>query len=26
VVCNFNDGRLDAQSNTDPTTGVLCCP
>lgn len=26
VVCNFNDGRLDAQTNTDANTGVLCCP
>ena len=24
--CNFNDGRLDAQSTTDPRNGVLCCP
>jgi hypothetical protein len=24
--CNFNDGRLDAQSTTDARNGVLCCP
>ena len=24
--CNYNDGRLDAQSTTDTRNGVLCCP
>ena len=24
--CNYNDGRLDAQSTTDARNGVLCCP
>lgn len=26
IVCNTSDYRLDAQTNTDANTGVLCCP
>lgn len=26
IVCNMSDLRLDAQTNTDANTGVLCCP
>ena len=26
IVCNMGDSRLDAQTNTDANTGVLCCP
>lgn len=26
LTCNFNDGRLDSQTNDDTKNGVLCCP